>query len=80
MTYTILFGIDFRHFEVKDIEVNEVRTITYQVGDATYSLTARLHEVSKEPTTEHTGTGFVNVIDPKTGYNEMLVCTIAKTL
>lgn len=77
-TYTILFNIDFRHFEVKDIKVNDERTITYQVGDTTYSLSVRLHEVSEEPTTGHTGTGFVNVRDQKTGYNETLVCTIAK--
>lgn len=77
-TYTILFGLDNRHFSLEKLHVNEERQFSYQLGEITCGFTAQLKQVTQEPTAEHTGRGFVRIKSLRTSYDEVLICTIAK--
>lgn len=78
MTYTILFGLDNRHFSLENLHVNEERQFSYKLGEITCGFTAQLKQVIEEPTAERTGTGLVRTKSLRTSFDEVLVCTIAK--
>ena len=77
-TYTILFSLDNRHFNLTNIKIGEKRRFHYQLGDTIYVYEATLKQVTSEPTAEHTGTGFVRIKSLRTSFDKVLVCGIAK--
>lgn len=74
MTYTILFSLDNRHFNLTNIQIGEERQFNGVYGD----FTATMKQVTQEPTAEHTGTGLVRIKSLRTSFDEVLVCGIAK--
>lgn len=78
MTYTILFGLDNRHFNLTNIKIGEERRFHYQLGDTIYVYEATLKQVTSEPTAKSTGSGIVTVKALHTSYNADIICNIAK--
>lgn len=78
MTYTILFSLDNRHFNLTNIKISEKRRFHYQLGDTIYVYEATLKQVTSEPTAKSTGSGVVTVKALRTSYNADIVCNIAK--